>query len=410
MIELPSGWRRIPLGDLGDWFGGGTPAKHRTEFWNNGTVPWLSPKDMGREVIQSTQDHITHAAVVGSSVRRVPEGSVAIVVRSGILERTLPIAVVPFEITLNQDMKALVPRSDVDARWVAWGLRSREQELLRRCRKSGTTVASIETKALMAQELPVPPLDQQRRIVEILEDHLSRLDAADDNFSAVERRLGSLRGGLLDCALDEAIANTSGGTRSSLDSLVAPGRKLAYGVLVPGPDVAGGVPFIRVGDLRAGHVRESELKRIAPDVSARFPRTVLSGGEVLLSLVGTIGRTGIVPDTLSGANVARAVGVLPLRNDVDPRFVSTLLEAPRSNRSLNDLAHEVARKTLNLEDVRRLELPVPPLDDQRRIVAGLEQGLSGIDRLQGIIGDARKRAAALRRSLLAAALSGRLVS
>ena len=171
-------WPMVRLGDLGQWFGGGTPSKARSDFWQDGTVPWLSPKDMGHDVLSGTQDLITQAAVEGSAVRRVPAGSVAIVVRSGILERTLPIAVVPFETTLNQDMKALSPHKGVESSWVAWALRSREQRILSDTRKAGTTVASIEFSRLLRLQIPLPDVAEQRRIVAILEEHLSDLDDA----------------------------------------------------------------------------------------------------------------------------------------------------------------------------------------------------------------------------------------
>ncbi len=82
-------WPRVALGDLGEWFGGGTPSKARADFWLNGVVPWLSPKDMGLSVLARTRDHITPSAIAGSAVRLVPAGSLAFVVRSGILERVL---------------------------------------------------------------------------------------------------------------------------------------------------------------------------------------------------------------------------------------------------------------------------------------------------------------------------------
>lgn len=153
-----SDWPVRRLADVGTWYGGGTPSKARTDYWADGEVAWLSPKVMGREVLPGTRDHITHAAVAGSAVRLVPPNSVAVVVRSGILERILPVALVPFRTTLNQDMKAIVTSDDVDPKWVAWWLRSREQDILRGCRKAGTTVASIDTKRLMDLQLPVPPL------------------------------------------------------------------------------------------------------------------------------------------------------------------------------------------------------------------------------------------------------------
>src|SRR3977135_1293471 len=85
---LPEGWCWTPLGDLGTWMGGGTPSKANAAFWSNGTVPWVSPKDMKVAVIGETEDKITADAVEGSSAKYVPEGSVLMVMRSGILRHS----------------------------------------------------------------------------------------------------------------------------------------------------------------------------------------------------------------------------------------------------------------------------------------------------------------------------------
>ncbi|HWC33983.1 MAG TPA: restriction endonuclease subunit S [Mycobacteriales bacterium] len=405
MTPLPEDWREVALADLGTWYGGGTPSKARPDFWAQGTIPWLSPKDMGGDVVCSTQDRITEAAVTGSAVRRVPAGSVALVVRSGILERTLPIAVVPIETTLNQDMRALVPWDGVDPRWIAWVLRSREQGLLRRCRKAGTTVASIETKRLLAEKLVIPPIDEQLRIIEILEDQLSRLDAAQRLTEQAVRRLSRLRDTAAQSALAEARASS---VEVQLGDLAEPNRKIAYGVLVPGPHVDDGVPLIRVGDLQDGRIDATAMKRISPAIAGRFQRTFVTGGEVLLSLVGTIGRTAVVPPELAGANVARAVGVLPLAPDAQPDFVSTILSAPEIQRLLNRQAHEVARKTLNLEDVRRLAIPLPGRVEQLEIMDRYRATLDALHRLSVAAEVTLVRARSLQRSLLAAACSGQL--
>src|SRR4051812_8238527 len=90
---LPDGWAWIPLGDVGTWMGGGTPSKANAAFWSNGTVPWVSPKDMKVAVIGETEDKITADAVECSSAKYVPEGSVLMVMRSGILRHSFPVAV-----------------------------------------------------------------------------------------------------------------------------------------------------------------------------------------------------------------------------------------------------------------------------------------------------------------------------
>lgn len=395
MTALPAHWRVARLSDVAAIIMGQSPPGSSYNGKGEG-VPFFQGKSEFGNLTATVRKWTT------AGTKLAKAGDILLSVRAPVG----PTNLAPVDCALGRGLAGLHAGSDLEQRFLMWNLRAQEHAIS--ALGKGSTFEAITGKQLRDVTVPVPPMEEQRRIVEILEDHLSRLDVADMNFSAVERRLGILRGRLLDCALEEAIANTSDVPTTSLGSLVAAGRKLAYGVLVPGPDLDDGVPFVRVGDLREGRVRESELKRISPDVSARFPRTVVGGGELLLSLVGTIGRTGIIPESLSGANVARAVGVLPLRDDVDTRFVSMLLEAPRSNRALNALAHEVARKTLNLEDVRRFQLPLPSLDVQRRIVAATDQKLVGIGRLQKTVVEARQRAAGLRRSLLGAAFSGQL--
>jgi len=157
------------LGEIGTWYGGGTPSKSHAEYWENGTIPWISPKDMGRPIIDSTEDYITEDAVKNSSTKLVPANSIAIVVRSSILEKILPSALVPLPASLNQDMKAVIPHSGFLPRYIAHMIRSRGDDILRAARKTGGSVASIDSKKLFAFKIPVPHPDKQRRIADTLD-------------------------------------------------------------------------------------------------------------------------------------------------------------------------------------------------------------------------------------------------
>jgi type I restriction enzyme S subunit len=116
---LPEGWVREPLGDLGTWTGGGTPSKANAAFWSNGTVPWVSPKDMKVAIIGNTEDKVTADAVEGSSAKYVSEGSVLMVMRSGILRHSFPVAVTDRIVTLNQGLRALTPHKGIGPNYVA---------------------------------------------------------------------------------------------------------------------------------------------------------------------------------------------------------------------------------------------------------------------------------------------------
>jgi restriction endonuclease S subunit len=174
--HAPKGVQYEPLADIGDWYGGGTPSKGKPEYWKNGTIPWVSPKDMGRPIVDTTEDYITEAAVKGSATRLVPANSVAVVVRSSILDRILPTALIPVPVALNQDMKAVVARDGVMPGYIAHVLRSNGQDILRAARKTGGSVASIESSKLYSFQIPVPPLEIQREIVAIL-DRFTKLEA-----------------------------------------------------------------------------------------------------------------------------------------------------------------------------------------------------------------------------------------
>ena len=202
MTDLPDSWAWAELGELGDWYGGATPSKREPRFWLDGTVPWLSPKDMGPDTLAGTQDKIAASALHESPVRLVPEGSVAIVVRSGILGRIMPVALVPFATALNQDMKAIHPHAGIDARWLALGLRAFEQQILHDTRKSGTTVASLEVSRLQRFKLPVPPSAEQQRIATAVEGYLSRLDSGLLSADRAGRLCAALSQRLVDAELE----------------------------------------------------------------------------------------------------------------------------------------------------------------------------------------------------------------
>ncbi len=169
-----AGVRRVAVKDLGRWYGGGTPSKGRSDYWVDGTIPWISPKDMGGSVVTDTEDHITEAAVRNSATKLVPANAVALVARSSILDHTLPIAFVPSPSALNQDMKAVVAADGIEPRYVFHVLRANRARMLRSVRRSGGSVASLDSQKLWKFEVPVPGADEQRRIIDFM-DRFDRL-------------------------------------------------------------------------------------------------------------------------------------------------------------------------------------------------------------------------------------------
>ncbi len=130
---------------------------------------------------------------------------------------------------------------------------------------------------------------------------------------------------------------------------------------------------------------------------------------MLLTLVGTIGRSAVVPQSIAGSNVARAVGVIPISSLMLSQWVSAWLRSPVQRARLVAASHEVARKTLNLEDVRSFLVAVPPLAEQVRISAEVSRLLSVADAIETTVSSELARCKRLRQSILKAAFEGKLV-
>ena len=175
--EVPGHWQLAKLKHLARFAGGGTPSRDNPNFWG-GSIPWVSPKDMKVARIETAEECITEEGLAGSSTGLIPPGRVLMVVRSGILKHTIPVAINAAEVALNQDMKALdfsagACSAEFFFRWVQ-GL---NDFLLLEWAKQGATVESIEHAYLAETLLPLPPAPEQAAIAAFLDRETAKIDA-----------------------------------------------------------------------------------------------------------------------------------------------------------------------------------------------------------------------------------------
>ena len=148
-------------------FGGGTPSKAHPEYYI-GEIPWVTPKDMKTLIINSSIDYINENAVANSSTKLIPVNSLLMVIRSGILKHTLPVAINKVEVTLNQDMKAFVLNEELaNVYFVLYQLKLLEKIILKNVRS--VTADNIEFNLIKNLELNVPPLELQNKFAQIVE-------------------------------------------------------------------------------------------------------------------------------------------------------------------------------------------------------------------------------------------------
>lgn len=181
-------WEEKKLGEVGSWLGGGTPSTSREEYWENGNILWITSKDMKSAVIEDTLMKVNEIGVKTSSANYIEKPALLVVMRSGILRRTFPVAMVKKPFTVNQDLKAIVPDKD-DLEFLFWMLLSNERRILDSCMKNGTTVESINSNALKAFAFKCPTLPEQHEIVRLIDNLLARERKAQQ---ATEQALASI--------------------------------------------------------------------------------------------------------------------------------------------------------------------------------------------------------------------------
>ena len=183
-------WPVYHLKHLARLTGGGTPAKENGAFWEGGDVPWISPKDMKRRVITSAEDYITEDAVDGSATSFVDAGFPLMVVRSGILRHTLPVAIAGRRLTLNQDMKAFNLSSRLNPMFFVYWVEGQSSDLLLEWRQFGATVESIDTGRLLNGRVALPDLPTQKAIADFLDRETVRIDQLIEKKQRIVEVLG----------------------------------------------------------------------------------------------------------------------------------------------------------------------------------------------------------------------------
>lgn len=395
--------RLRPLGDLVDVHGGGTPSKERPEFWR-GTIPWVSPKDMKCWDISDAIDHINEAAIEQSACKLIQSPAVLFVVRGMILAHTLPVAVSRVPVAINQDMKALTPKSGVDAEYLALMLAGAAGILLGRVEIAGHGTRRLATTAWMSLPVRVPNFEEQRRIVARVQDARSKADEI--------RRLreeATLAADAVEAALvADLLATLPEGTPTApLGALLS---RSQYGTSQKASATGEGVPVYRMGNIQRGRLVHDGMKYVqlsAADVS----KYALRRGDILINRTNSlelVGKAACV-DTVPANSVFASylVRLIVDRASAVPDYVSFLINS-RIGRAyiLRTARRAIGMVNINAEEIAKMPIPVPGVAVQESMVAKFVEVRQACDLLRGEL--AADEVTALASSILRQAFAGEL--
>ncbi|MBL0499320.1 restriction endonuclease subunit S [Aeromonas caviae] len=190
---------------------------------------------------------------------------------------------------------------------------------------------------------------------------------------------------------------------SCMDSL----RDISYGIikLEAEPDVDG-VPTLRCSDVKPGYIDLTNVRYVSTEVEAPYARTRLKGGEILVNIRGTLGGVSLVPEELAGFNIAREVAMLPLHSKISGEYLVNVIGSPFFWGMIESNLKGIAYKGLNLNTLRDFAIPLPPLEEQHRIVGKVDELVALCDQLKSRLQANQQTQLVLAETLAEAALEG----
>jgi len=315
-----------------------------------------------------------------------------------------------------------------------------------------TAIPSLQRQDLEAAAIRIAPKREQERIVAAIEEQFSRLDAGMLALDRIRQNLKRMRAALLEAAVTGHLVRQAGSTNAdelieriasdrhrdwtrhtskpyrnpaapsllrvsipghwriaSLEALTDAIRVICYGILMPKDNIASGISYVRVKDMRNWTIDVAGLHRTSPEIAQKYARASLRPGDLLLAIRGSYGRVAIIPAELNGANITQDSARISAHPDLDRRYLLYYLGGSVANRYYSRVARGVAVKGVNIGDLRTMPVPVPPVEEQVMIADEVERQLAVLDRVETAVAAQLRRSASLRSSIFAAAFSGQLV-
>ena len=376
------------------------------KYWESGTIPWVSSKDVKQPILSDTIDHITNAAIDEASMTVYPAGSVAIVTRSGILRHTFPVTYIPFETTVNQDIKILVTKEGISSRYVSHALQAYGESIRRTTKKQGGTVDSLDFQKVLAYKIPVPPIDVQDRIVNVL-DNFEKI-CSDLNIGlpaeieARQKQYEYYRDKLLTFAengntiLSRAEQSRAEQSRAEQSRALIKLVQYVYGcVWLELGDVivslnTGLNPrkffklntedatnyYITIREMKDGKIVPSEKTDRMNDEARKLcnNRSNLEVGDVLFSGTGTIGETAVIEKEPSNWNIKEGVyAIKPNQTMIQPMYLRYILMTDFIKKEYMKKAAGGTVQSVPMGELKKIRIPVSSLQEQSRIVEVLKK-------------------------------------
>lgn len=307
-------------------------------------------------------------------------------------------------------------KEKIDINFLKWFLKSPAFVDALEEQTGGGIKTEIKAKKFLSLKIPIPTLDEQKNIEANLNKFEEKYNQVSEELQTQSELINKLRNSILSDAIngrltdewrkhttfnDEIICGYKNNNLHitnednqpfkipntwiwiKLDNLVNQDRGITYGIVKMGNEpTKNGIVALRCSGVKFRRIDITNARKVTEEISSQYKRTILEGGEILLNIRGTLGGCGIVDASLRGCNIAREIGLIPISNNEFTDYILNVLTSPYFNNQIESNLRGIAYKGLNLNILRNFPIPLPPPEEQKRIVEKVERLMATCDALE----------------------------
>jgi type I restriction enzyme S subunit len=415
---VPEGWGQSTLNDVStNITKGTTPTTNGYQYTNSG-VKFLRVENISHSgrILENDLKYISEEANDALRRSQLKAGDLLVSI-AGAIGRSAIVDEKNLPANTNQAVGIVRLKPDaVNAKYVRYSIESPMVGRQMSDQQAGNAQVNLNLQQLGGLIFLQPPLPEQQKIATIL----SSVDNVIETTRAQIDKLKDLKTGMMQELLTKGIG--SGGVPHTdfkdsplgripanweikpLSTIVFKNSPICYGILMPGKYVAGGVPVIKVKDIKDGVIKEDNLLLTSKEIDQKNSRSRIKTGDILLTIRGTTGRIAVVQPILDGANITQDTARIRVGGDSLAKYMASYLQTPLAQTQIDSHTIGQAVKGINLEEVRRLWVVLPP-DDERAQIA---DSLHAIDRAISLAATRLKSYVDVKKALMQDLLTGKV--
>lgn len=404
---LPEGWKWVWLGDLCSFVGGGTPDKSKCEYWN-GNIPWASVKDIKGTYLYDTIDHITDSGVKNSATNICRPGELILVTRISPAKTIIS----KINTAINQDLK--IVQSSIYVKFLHYYFCNFEDVFLQKAR--GITVKGITISRVQTTEFPLPPRDEQQRIVDRIESLFAKLDEAKEKAEAVLDGFEIRKAAILHKAFTGELTakwreirgiKKENNTVKIKDIL----SDIKYGTSEKSDYTYTGLPVIRIPNITGSSVDLEDLKFLKSSKSSDY--NLVERNDILMIRSNgsreLVGKCALVDEVIVGKAYASFLIRLRPNPTINPKYLLGFLNSSLARNQLFAKAKSSAGiHNINSKEICSVDIWLPDKKEQQEIVRILDSLLEKEQQVKEAAENVLNQIDLMKKAILARAFRGEL--